>query len=89
MGKHKTTASRKGAGRAADSVEKVYEAIKDLAVDYRFKPGERINEVELAAGLGVSRTPVREALNRLTNSSFSAMFHATTAKVPPTLARGI
>ncbi|MCO5083793.1 MAG: GntR family transcriptional regulator [Rhizobiaceae bacterium] len=70
MGKHKTTASRKGAGRAADSVEKVYEAIKDLAVDYRFKPGERINEVELAAGLGVSRTPVREALNRLVRDGF-------------------
>ena len=57
-------------GRAADSVDKVYEEIKAMAVDYRFKPGERVNEVELAAKLGVSRTPVREALNRLARDSF-------------------
>lgn len=57
-------------GRAADSVDKVYEEIKTMAVEYRFKPGERVNEVELAAKLGVSRTPVREALNRLARDSF-------------------
>jgi DNA-binding GntR family transcriptional regulator len=56
--------------RAADSVDRVYEAIKGFAVDYRFKPGERINEVELAMRLGVSRTPVREALNRLARDGF-------------------
>lgn len=60
----------KKAGRAADSVEKVYDAVKELAVEYRFKPGERVNEVELAARLGVSRTPVREALNRLARDGF-------------------
>ncbi|KAA8998616.1 GntR family transcriptional regulator [Affinibrenneria salicis] len=56
--------------RSADSVEKVYEVVKALAIDYRFKPGERINEVELASRLGVSRTPVREALNRLAQDGF-------------------
>lgn len=60
----------KKSGRAADSVEKVYETLKALAVEYRFKPGERVNEVELASRLGVSRTPVREALNRLARDSF-------------------
>lgn len=76
--KDKVTARKTGraakakpkAGRAADSVEKVYEAVKELAVEYRFKPGERVNEVELAARLGVSRTPVREALNRLERDGF-------------------
>ncbi|MGE3921767.1 MAG: GntR family transcriptional regulator, partial [Lautropia sp.] len=34
-------------------------------VNYEFKPGERINEVEVARALLVSRTPLREALNRL------------------------
>ncbi|MFM2486148.1 GntR family transcriptional regulator [Celerinatantimonas yamalensis] len=56
--------------RSADSVEKVYEALKLLAVDYHFKPGKRINEVELASHFGVSRTPIREALNRLAQDGF-------------------
>ncbi|MBU9833713.1 MULTISPECIES: GntR family transcriptional regulator [Rahnella] len=56
--------------RSADSVEKVYEKVKGMAIDYYFRPGERVNEVELAAQLGVSRTPVREALNRLAKDGF-------------------
>lgn len=56
--------------RSADSVEKVYEKVKGLAIDYHFRPGERVNEVELAVQLGVSRTPVREALNRLAKDGF-------------------
>ena len=66
---HKTVKLRKS-GRAADSVEKVYEAVRALAVEYQFKPRERANEAELAARLGVSRTPVREALNRLARDGF-------------------
>lgn len=65
-----TTTKPKKIGRAADSVDKVYQAVKELAVEYRFKPGERVNEVELANRLGVSRTPVREALNRLARDGF-------------------
>jgi len=56
--------------RPADVVDRVYESIKDLAVDYRFKPGERVNEVEIATRLGCSRTPVRESLNRLVRDGF-------------------
>ncbi|RWN34220.1 MAG: GntR family transcriptional regulator [Mesorhizobium sp.] len=44
---------------------RVYEEIRRMAMDYRFKPNERINEVALAARLNVSRSPVREALQRL------------------------
>lgn len=57
-------------GRAADSVERIYGIVKEFAVDFRFRPGEKINEVELAAQLGVSRTPVRAALNRLESDGF-------------------
>ena len=35
----------------------------------RYKPGERVRESEVAAWLGVSRTPVREALQRLGRES--------------------
>jgi DNA-binding GntR family transcriptional regulator len=51
---------------AGDSVvERVYEQLKTMAIGYAFKPGERLNEVELARRLSASRTPLREALNRL------------------------
>lgn len=51
---------------SADSiVVKVYEQLRSMAISYVFKPGERLNEVALAKQLGVSRTPLREALGRL------------------------
>lgn len=40
-------------------------AVRAMIVDGRLPDGERINEVRLANQLGVSRTPLREALNRL------------------------
>jgi DNA-binding GntR family transcriptional regulator len=40
-------------------------ALRAMIVDGRLPAGERINEVRLARELGVSRTPLREALNRL------------------------
>src|SRR5215510_3945315 len=45
--------------------ESVASALRRMIVDGRLGPGERINEVRLAAALGVSRTPLREALSRL------------------------
>lgn len=56
--------------RSADIVEKVYLQVREMAVEYRFRPGERVNEVELAQKFGVSRTPVRQALSRLVHEEF-------------------
>jgi len=39
--------------------------LRQMIVDGRLPAGERLNEVHLAASLGVSRTPLREALGRL------------------------
>src|SRR5438105_3877625 len=47
------------------SVGRVYEELKRRAISFGFRPGERLNEVEIARQFGVSRTPLREALNRL------------------------
>jgi DNA-binding GntR family transcriptional regulator len=59
-------AARSVPGAAPDSiVGRVYERVKAMAVAYELKPGERLNEVEIARRLGASRTPLREALNRL------------------------
>jgi DNA-binding GntR family transcriptional regulator len=56
---------------SSDSVvDRVYEQLKAMAVSYEFKPGERLNEGDIAKSLGVSRTPLREALNRLKTEGF-------------------
>jgi len=47
------------------AVTRSYAQILDMVLSFRLKPGERVNESELSRHLGVSRTPLREALNRL------------------------
>jgi DNA-binding GntR family transcriptional regulator len=47
------------------SVSTVVAALTDLIFDGHFAPGDQITESELAARLGVSRTPVREAIAHL------------------------
>jgi len=43
----------------------VYESIRDAIVNGTFAPGERLKDPQLEQWLGVSRTPIREALLRL------------------------
>lgn len=45
--------------------EEVYEQVRNWIVEGVLKPGEMVRDMELAESLGVSRTPVREALRRL------------------------
>jgi DNA-binding GntR family transcriptional regulator len=45
--------------------EKVYQGIRRMIADYRWKPGVRVNVMKMARELGVSRTPVWEAVRRL------------------------
>lgn len=47
--------------------EEVANTVRAMILDGRLPDGERVNEVRLAARLGVSRTPLREALARLVN----------------------
>lgn len=42
-----------------------YERIRGLVLSGELAPGTRLGQVELAGRLGISRTPVREALRRL------------------------
>lgn len=51
--------------RTGLTVNEIYEQLKQMAVLYKIRPGERFNELELAERFNVSRTPIREALNRL------------------------
>jgi DNA-binding GntR family transcriptional regulator len=64
----------------------VYEQLKTAIVELRIPPGEPLREADIAQGLSVSKTPVREALGRLEqdglvelNSFRSAVVTAYTA----------
>ena len=57
-----TPISRTNGARAGLAV---YEALRDAIISTELEPGQQISENEIADKLGVSRTPVREALARL------------------------
>ena len=44
---------------------KVFKYIRDGIIDGRYQPGEYLVETKLAEELGISRTPIREALKQL------------------------
>ena len=46
----------------------VFRRLRDAITDGTLAPGEQLRDLELAAWLGVSRTPVREALLRLADA---------------------
>jgi DNA-binding GntR family transcriptional regulator len=50
--------------------EQVYARLRELIVEGMLSPGSRIVETEIATRLGVSRTPVREALQRLLQEGY-------------------
>src|SRR3954454_20911240 len=77
--------------------ESVYEALTEMIIDGTLERGRHLVEVELAGLLGVSRQPVREALQRLNNAGrgdlrpgFGAMGHvpAEVELHTPVAARG-
>ncbi len=55
---------------ARDRTTRIYGELRELIVRGRLAPGTRIIETELANRLQVSRTPVRAALQRLTQEGY-------------------
>jgi len=55
--------------------ERIYQTLKDDIFSFRLLPGDRLTELELAARLNTSRTPVREALGRLQQEGFVTVFY--------------
>lgn len=47
------------------SVDRAYEHLRTMVMTYQLLPGEKLNERALAMQVKASRTPLREALNRL------------------------
>lgn len=50
---------------AKTATDEVYDALHEMISTQKLSPGDRLLEVSIAQMLGVSRTPVREAIRRL------------------------
>jgi len=53
-------------GIEANLVDQIYNMLKERIINLELKLGQRVNIKKLAGEFGVSQTPIREALNRLT-----------------------
>jgi GntR family transcriptional regulator, vanillate catabolism transcriptional regulator len=51
--------------RSTSQTVKAQLALRDLVLEGKLRPGERVSELQMVERLGVSRTPVRSALVRL------------------------
>ncbi|WP_245237488.1 GntR family transcriptional regulator, partial [Paenibacillus ihuae] len=65
------------------SKDNTYFELKQKIIDNELKPGQNVHEESLAALLGVSRTPLREAIQRLENEDFLVRQSNGRLKVAP------
>jgi DNA-binding GntR family transcriptional regulator len=65
---------RSGRPRAATAASRIYSDLRAELVSLRRRPGEPISEAEIALSYGVSRTPVREAILKLSDEGLLEIF---------------
>ena len=63
------------------SADRVYDTVRQGILDGTYAQGARLGEADLADSLGVSRTPVREALRRLGSEGLLATLPNKGARV--------
>ncbi len=59
----------------------VYKTLRDAILKGELKPGRRLMEIQLAEDLGVSRTPVREAIRMLEKEGLAVIYPRRGAQV--------
>lgn len=59
----------------------IFEALREAIIIGELKPGERLMEIQLSEKMGVSRTPVREAIRKLELEGFVDMIPRRGAQV--------
>src|SRR5437763_14691225 len=65
---------RSGRPRAATASSRIYSDLRAELVSLQRRPGEAISEAEIALSYGVSRTPVREAILKLSDEGLVEIF---------------
>lgn len=63
--------------------ERVYDLVQQAIVSGELHPGQRVRDLQLAAQLGVSRTPVREALQRLEDEGLVETLPGALTRIVP------
>jgi len=66
----RSRSTQKESAERVSLVDNAYREIRKRILDNKYPPSHQVLEHELAAELGMSRTPVREALVRLQNDNF-------------------
>ncbi|MHC8517398.1 GntR family transcriptional regulator [Sporosarcina sp. ITBMC105] len=61
--------------------ESAFNQLQQWIIDGTLQPGEKLNDVELADALGVSRTPIRESLQLLEVQGFVKMYPGKATQV--------
>jgi len=59
---------------AQSLTDRAYAEIEEMIITLRLAPGSAISESELSAHLGIGRTPIREALQRLARERLVSIF---------------
>ncbi|WP_405970609.1 GntR family transcriptional regulator [Streptomyces sp. NBC_00988] len=67
--------------RATGKSEAVYERLRQDIESLRLKPGAKLSEIQLGEELGASRTPVREAIRRLSREGLVDFVPGEVARV--------
>lgn len=57
------------------TTQKAYEALREMIASRELQPGQQIVEMTIAGKLGISRTPVREAIRRLQEDGLVEIIH--------------
>jgi GntR family transcriptional regulator, rspAB operon transcriptional repressor len=65
---------RSGRPRAATAASKIYSELRAELVSLQRRPGEVVSEAEIALAYGISRTPVREAILKLSDEGLLEIF---------------
>jgi DNA-binding GntR family transcriptional regulator len=72
-------------GKQMPYYEQCYHSIKNMIFNGKFKPGERINETQLAKDFNVSKSPVREAIRILEKEGLLVVDNSKVLVYEPTL----
>lgn len=69
-----TGGRRSGRPRTATAASQIYSDLRNQLVSLQRRPGEAISEAEIALSFGVSRTPVREAILKLSDEGLLEIY---------------